>query len=78
MRITPTGTNTYYFDRYIEGIDTSKEYYFEIASGNPKNVSLNKSMNVYFKGTKYNDTVVGYYRDKQIRLLNKNIIFENY
>ena len=36
--VTPTGTNTYYFDRFIEGIDTSKQYYFEIASGDSRNI----------------------------------------
>ncbi len=74
--VTPTGTNTYYFDRYIEGIDTSKEYYFEIESGDSKNISPNKSMNVYFSGTKYNDTVVGNYHEYDIRLVEQKIKFE--
>ena len=76
--VTATGTNTYYFDRFIEGIDTSKEYYFEIKSGDSRNISPNKSMNVYFTKTKYNNTIVGYYKNKQIRLVNKNIKFEDY
>ena len=44
--ITPTGTNTYYFDQYIEDIDYSKEYIYELESGNPKNVSENKKMQI--------------------------------
>ena len=75
--VTPTGTNTYYFDRFIEGIDTSKEYFFEIESGDEKNVSENRSMNVYFTQTKYNDTIVGQYKNKNIRLLKQRIIFED-
>ena len=74
--VTATGTNTYYFDRFIEGIDTSKEYYFEIESGDSKNVSTNRSMNVYFTGTKYNNTIVGKYQKFNIRLLKQKIIFE--
>lgn len=44
--VTPTGTNTYYFDRFIEGLSAGKEYVFEIASGDTNNYSTNKSMNV--------------------------------
>ena len=44
--ITPTGTNTYYFDQYIEDIDHSKEYIYELESGNPRNVSTSKSMQI--------------------------------
>ena len=74
--VTATGTNTYYFDRFIEGIDTSKEYYFEIESGDSRNISEYRSMNVYFTQTKYNDTIVGKYHDKNIRLLKQKILFE--
>ena len=74
--VTATGTNTYYFDRYIEGIDTSKQYYFEVESGDSRNVSANKKMNVYFKGTKFENTVVGRYKDKRIRLKGQEITFE--
>ena len=45
--VTPTGTNTYYFDRFISGIDTSKTYRFKIESGSLNNVSENRSMYVY-------------------------------
>ena len=74
--VTPTGTNTYYFDRYIEGIDTSKQYYFEIESGDNRNVSENRKMNVYFSNTKFENTVVGKYYDYNIKLLGQKIMFE--
>ena len=66
--VTATGTNTYYFDRFIEGIDTSKQYIFEISSGDKKNISPNKSMNVYFKNQN-----IGNYHD-YILYLNSNRI----
>ena len=44
--VTPTGTNTYYFDRFIEGLDAEKEYVFEISSGSKNNWSPNQTMNV--------------------------------
>lgn len=44
--VTPTGTNTYYFDRFIEGLSANKEYVFEIASGATNNYSPYRSMNV--------------------------------
>ncbi len=75
--VTSTGTNTYYFDRYIEGIDTNKEYYFEIESGDPRNVSTSNKMNVLFVGTKFEDTVVGNYKNKRIRLKADKIVFES-
>jgi len=45
--VTPTGTNTYYFDRFISGIDASKTYQFKIESGNSNNISEYRSMYVY-------------------------------
>ena len=69
--VTATGTNTYYFDRFIEGIDTSKEYVFEITSGNSKNVSPNKSMNVIFK-----NQTIGIYGSQKITTLNNTITFK--
>ena len=75
--VTATGTNTYYFDKYIEGIDTSKQYYFEVESGDSRNISTSKKMNVYFKGTKFENTVVGRYKDRRIRLKGQEIIFED-
>ena len=75
--VTATGTNTYYFDRYIEGIDTNKEYYFEVESGDSRNVSEYRTVNVYFSDSHYNNTVVGKYHNYNIRLLNQKIIFES-
>ena len=74
--VRATGTNRYYFDRFIEGIDTSKQYYFEIESGDSRNVSEYNKVNVYYSGTKFNNTVVGKYHDKRIRLLRDKITFE--
>ena len=75
--VTSTGTNTYYFDRYIEGIDTNKEYYFEVKSGDPRNVSTSNKMNVYFRGTKFENTIVGKYHDMNIKLAGQEITFES-
>lgn len=44
--VTPTGTNTYYFDRFIEGLKVGEEYYFEISSGSSYNISDYKTMRV--------------------------------
>ncbi len=74
--VTATGTNTYYFDRYIEGIDTSKQYYFEVESGDSRNVSEYNKVNVYYSGTKFNNTVAGKYHGKRIRLSGQKITFE--
>ena len=54
----------------------SKEYYFEIESGDKKNVALNRNMKVYFMGNKYDNKVVGNYKDKRISLSQQKIIFE--
>ena len=74
--VNATGTNTYYFDRFIEGIDTSKEYYFEVESGDSRNVSEYRKVNVYYTNTKFNNTVVGDYHDRKIKLSGDKIIFE--
>lgn len=42
--VVPTGTNTYYFDRCLEDLDTSDEFYFTITSGDEMNISPNKTM----------------------------------
>ena len=64
--ITPTGTNTYYFDRNIAGIDESKEYYFEIQLDDADSYgaySDGTSMNVIF-GNQYQDKILGFYLDR--------------
>lgn len=46
--VTPTGTNTYYFDRLIgEGLTLGKEYAFSVTSGNVNNVSEYRTVPVY-------------------------------
>lgn len=44
--VTPTGTNTYYFDRFIGELPLGEEYVFEVASSSENNVSANRKMNV--------------------------------
>lgn len=44
--VTPTGTNTYYFDRFISGLTPGKDYRFEITLTSPNNIGSNKTMNV--------------------------------
>ena len=73
--VTPTGTNTYYFDRYIEGIDTSKEYKFIVESTDPNNVSEYNKVPVYFKG-KWDNKVLGEYHNKEIKLVDNKIVFD--
>ena len=69
--VTATGTNTYYFDRFIEGIDTSKQYVLEVSSGSSNNTSKNKTMNVYFKNQN-----IGNYHDYKLYLNNNQIKFK--
>ena len=73
--VTPTGTNTYYFDRYIEGIDTSKEYKFMVESTDPNNVSEYNKVPVYFKG-QWENKVLGEYHDTEMKLVDNKIVFE--
>ncbi|MCL2341957.1 MAG: hypothetical protein FWC53_02690 [Firmicutes bacterium] len=68
--VTSTGTNTYYFDKFIDGIDTSKQYFLEVSSGNPRNTSPNKSMNVSFA-----DKTIGKYNGYNVFLENSQIKF---
>lgn len=66
--VTPTGTNTYYFDRFIEGLDSSKEYTFEITLTEENNISMYKSMNVSLATSPKMET------EKVLGLINKNTI----
>ena len=72
--VTATGTNTYYFDRFIEGIDTEKEYVIEISSGNNVNISKNKTMNVYFIN-EFKDKTLGIYGSKKMITKNNRLSF---
>ena len=63
--VIPTGTNTYYFDRNITGLDESKEYYFEIKLDDEDNPKLNKSMKMNFG--KFNNKDLGVYLDRYMK-----------
>ena len=73
--VKATGTNTYYFDRYIEGIDTSKEYEWIVESVDPANISDKKVKIVDFTG-KFLNKNLGKYQGKKIILRDKKVIFE--
>ena len=75
--VTPTGTNTYYFDRYIEGIDTTKEYKFIVESTAPANVSEYNKVPVYFKG-QWDNRTIGDYHGLRMKLQNNSIVFTDY
>ncbi len=46
--VTPTGTNTYYFDRLVaEGLTPGKEYVFKVTSTDPNNVGENITVPIY-------------------------------
>jgi hypothetical protein len=59
LYVTPTGTNTYYFDGYIDGLDNQKSYKIEIVSGNVLNISANKTQNLRTTTTKDLGTING-------------------
>ena len=66
------GENNYYFNVYIEGIDTSKEYEIEIESGSSKNTSpYRKITGVYSQ-----DKELGRYEDKVVKVESNLIKFE--
>ncbi len=46
--VTPTGTNTYYFDRLVaDGLTPGKEYVFKVTSADPNNISENVTVPIY-------------------------------
>jgi len=46
--VTPTGTNTYYFDRLVaDGLTPGKEYVFKVTSTDPNNVGDNITVPIY-------------------------------
>ena len=71
MFVTATGSNTYYFDIFIDGMDLTKEYIIEISSGDSRNVSPNKSMNAVLK-----NQTLGAYSSYNIILSNNKITFK--
>ena len=72
--------NTYYFDGYIDGIDTSKKYYIKTASGDSKNISTNQKVTLNFsnKTGKYSNYAydINLNSDRTITL-NKNVYYGN-
>ena len=44
--------NTYYFDGFIDVLDTSKNYYIRTSSGDSKNISANKTAKLNFSSKK--------------------------
>ncbi|MDB1768690.1 hypothetical protein, partial [Eggerthella lenta] len=44
--VTPTGTNTYYFDGFIDELDMTKDYFIEVESASKNNISNAKAMNL--------------------------------
>ena len=77
MFLTPTGTNTYYFDTYINHVDLSKEYYVEVSLTNDKNVSTQKSMNVTTNGISSSATL-GVFNKSNVKYTSHNNSFKLY
>ena len=67
------GENNYYFNVYIEGIDTSKEYEIEIESGSSKNTSPYRKIT----GVYNQDNDLGKYQEKNVRIENNIISFND-
>ncbi len=69
--------NTYYFDGYIDGIDTSKKYYIRTASGDSKNISENKKATLNFlnKTGKYSDYAYDIYVNSDNTINIKKIVY---
>ena len=44
--VTPTGTNTYYFDGFIDELDMTKDYFIEVESASKNNISNAKATNL--------------------------------
>lgn len=67
------GKNNYYFNVYIEEIDTQKEYEIEIESASKKNVSTKRKI----KGTYNKNRQIGQYREYKVTIENNTIGFRN-
>ena len=66
--VNPLGSNIYYFDGYISGIDTSKEYIFEVALQNDHNISKYKKQNAYYG----KNITLGNYQGEEVRFTQDN------
>lgn len=64
-------SNKYYFDGYIEGIDTSKSYYIEIESGSSENVSKYKIVKAYYA----KNVTLGTYKNTKVLWKNNQLQF---
>ena len=70
--VNPLGGNTYYFDTYIEGIDTSKTYVIEVESGDSHNISSYRKANIVNNG----EIVLGNYLGEQVLFKNGKMSIE--
>ncbi len=77
MFVTPTGTNTYYFDSFINHVDLSKEYYIEVSSSNPFNNSSQKSMNVTTYGVSTSKNL-GTFNKRNVKYTTTNNLLKLY
>ena len=66
--VNPIESNQYYFDGYIEGIDTSKEYFFEVELQNSYNISKYKKQNAYYG----KDVELGTYQKQKVKFTEEN------
>ena len=66
-------SNTYYFDGYIDGIDTEKEYEIEVESGSVENTSPYRIGKGYYSENKE----LGMYKNKTMKIENNKIVFES-
>ena len=73
--VVETNTNTYYFDRFIEGIDTTRQYELIVESGNENNISQYRSVKVYFN-KQFVSNELGKYRQNIVKVQNSKITFE--
>ena len=73
MWVSNIESNTYYFDGYIDGIDTSKEYEIEVESGSEENTSSYRIAKGYYNENKE----LGMYENKTVKIENNKIVFES-
>ncbi len=71
--VSNIGGNKYYFDSYIEGIDTTREYVIEVELASKNNISNYKKGNVVFGTT---EKSIGEYKEKKIIVERDRIRFE--
>ena len=70
--VNPIGSNRYYFDTYIEGIDISKTYVIEVTSGSSNNISKYKKQTAYYG----KEVELGMYQNNIIGYKNEIIYFK--